>query len=87
MNSAPLNYLSGAGVRAYPVVWLTWGGLAISVLVILIISYLVVKASTAAPTTQSTVKPSISCSPRATSATEPELDLCWRGRVERGSTW
>ena len=57
MNSAPLNYLSGAGVRAYPVVWLTWGGLAISVLVILIISYLVVKGSTAAPTTQSTVKP------------------------------
>ena len=25
MDGAPLNYLVGAGSRAYPVVWLTWG--------------------------------------------------------------
>jgi len=41
MDGAPLNYLTGAGLRAYPVVWLTWGLLVISCLVVLIIAFLV----------------------------------------------
>jgi len=36
-SSAPLQYLTGAGARAQPVVWLTWGTLLISVIVICII--------------------------------------------------
>jgi cytochrome c oxidase subunit II len=41
MDGAPLNYLTGAGVRAYPVVWLTWGLLVISCVVVVIVSFLV----------------------------------------------
>jgi cytochrome c oxidase subunit 2 len=40
--SAPLQYLTGASSRAQPVVWLTWGTLAISVAVMLIVGALVV---------------------------------------------
>jgi cytochrome c oxidase subunit II len=46
MDDAPLNYLTGAGLRAYPVVWLTWGMLAISVIVVLVIAYLLVAGLT-----------------------------------------
>ena len=42
--AAPLQYLSGAGQKAMPVVWLTWGLLAISIAVIIIISALLVGA-------------------------------------------
>jgi cytochrome c oxidase subunit 2 len=42
--AAPLQYLSGAGARAMPVVWLTWGVLGISLLVIVIISALLAGA-------------------------------------------
>jgi cytochrome c oxidase subunit 2 len=42
--AAPLQYLSGAGDKATPVVWLTWGLLLVSVLVILIISGLLAAA-------------------------------------------
>ena len=37
-RAAPLQYLSGAGDKAIPVVWLTWGVLLISVAVIVIIA-------------------------------------------------
>lgn len=40
MIETPLSYLYGAGERAYPVVWLTWGMLAISVTVIAVIAVL-----------------------------------------------
>jgi cytochrome c oxidase subunit II len=43
MIDAPLNYLTGAGARAYPVVWLTWGLMVISVAVIVIIALLVLR--------------------------------------------
>jgi cytochrome c oxidase subunit II len=39
--AAPLNYLTGYGIKAYPVVWLTWGLLVISIAVVLIITALV----------------------------------------------
>ena len=42
--SAPLNYLSGHGTRAYPVVALTWGVLLIAITVVVIISLLVAGA-------------------------------------------
>jgi cytochrome c oxidase subunit 2 len=42
--AAPLQYLSGAGPKATPVVWLTWGLLAISIAVIGIISVLLIGA-------------------------------------------
>ena len=44
MDGAPLNYLTGAGLRAYPVLWLTWGLAAISVVVIVVITFLVLRA-------------------------------------------
>lgn len=43
-QAAPLQYLSGAGTKALPVVWLTWGVLLISVAVIVIISGLLAGA-------------------------------------------
>ncbi|XSG82015.1 MAG: cytochrome c oxidase subunit II [Methyloligella sp. ZOD6] len=39
----PLSYLTGAGARAYPVVGLTWGVLAISVAVVLIVGALLLQ--------------------------------------------
>jgi len=42
MIEAPLNYLFGAGERAYPVVSLTWGMMAISVAVIVAIGVLLI---------------------------------------------
>lgn len=44
MYDAPLNYLTGAGTRAYPVVWLTWGLTAISIAVVVIVSFLIWRA-------------------------------------------
>ena len=38
------NYLTGAGLRAYPVLWLTWGLATISVIVIVVITFLVLRA-------------------------------------------
>ena len=38
----PLSYLHGDGSKAYPVVWLTWGLLAISIIVTLIVCTLLV---------------------------------------------
>jgi cytochrome c oxidase subunit 2 len=43
-DAAPLQYLSGAGVKATPVVWLTWGVLLISILVTAAIVVLLVAA-------------------------------------------
>ncbi len=43
-NSVPLHYLSGAGIKAAPVVPLTWGVLAVSVLVIVIVGVLLAGA-------------------------------------------
>ena len=43
MHGAPLNYLVGAGTRAYPVVWLTWGLICVSLVVTVIVSVLVVR--------------------------------------------
>ncbi len=40
-TAAPLQYLTGASLRAQPVVWLTWGTLLISAAVIIIIGVLV----------------------------------------------
>jgi cytochrome c oxidase subunit 2 len=40
----PLQYLSGAGDKATPVVWLTWGVLAVSVIVMLVIAALLAAA-------------------------------------------
>jgi cytochrome c oxidase subunit 2 len=37
---APLNYLTGYGQRAYSVLWLTWGMLAISLIVIVVVTAL-----------------------------------------------
>jgi cytochrome c oxidase subunit 2 len=42
--AAPLQYLSGAGEKAAPVVWLTWGVLLISVLVVVVIGGLLAGA-------------------------------------------
>ena len=42
--NAPLQYLSGAGEKATPVVWLTWGVLLVSVVVIVIIAGLLAAA-------------------------------------------
>lgn len=44
MYDAPLNYLTGAGTRAYPVLWLTWGLTAISIAVVVIIAFLIWRA-------------------------------------------
>jgi cytochrome c oxidase subunit 2 len=44
VQAAPLQYLSGAGAKAMPVVWLTWGILLISVAVIVIIALLLAGA-------------------------------------------
>ena len=44
VEAAPLEYLSGAGVKATPVVALTWGVLIISVVVIVIIGVLLIVA-------------------------------------------
>ena len=44
LQAAPLQYLSGAGEKATPVVWLTWGVLLISVAVIVIIGLLLAGA-------------------------------------------
>lgn len=41
MHDAPLNYLTGAGTRAYPVLWLTWGLIAISIAVVVVVSFLI----------------------------------------------
>jgi len=41
MDGAPLNYLTAAGSRAFPILWLTWGVIAISVAVMLVIAILV----------------------------------------------
>ena len=43
-NAAPLQYLSGAGAKADPVVWLTWGVLLVSIGVIVIIAVLLAGA-------------------------------------------
>ena len=43
-HASPLQYLSGAGDKAVPVVWLTWGLLAISLAVIAVVSLLLVGA-------------------------------------------
>lgn len=43
-RAAPLQYLSGSGEKAGPVVWLTWGLLLISIAVIVIISALLIGA-------------------------------------------
>ncbi len=43
-HAAPLQYLSGAGTKAAPVVWLTWGVLLISVVVTVVIAALLVGA-------------------------------------------
>jgi len=43
-QAAPLQYLSGAGDKATPVVWLTWGVLAISVIVMVVIAGLLAGA-------------------------------------------
>jgi cytochrome c oxidase subunit 2 len=43
-QAAPLQYLSGAGEKATPVVWLTWGVLLISLVVVVIIALLLVAA-------------------------------------------
>ena len=43
-NAAPLQYLSGAGDKAVPVVWLTWGVLLISIIVMVAIAALLVGA-------------------------------------------
>jgi len=42
--AAPLQYLSGAGDKARPVVWLTWGLLIVSVLVVLVVASLLAGA-------------------------------------------
>jgi len=44
VQAAPLQYLTGAGDKATPVVWLTWGVLLISIAVIVIISLLLAGA-------------------------------------------
>ena len=41
---APLQYLSGAGIKAMPVVWLTWGVLLISIVVMVAITILLATA-------------------------------------------
>lgn len=43
-NAVPLQYLSGAGPKAMPVVWLTWGVLLISIAVMVIIALLLAGA-------------------------------------------
>jgi cytochrome c oxidase subunit 2 len=43
-QTAPLQYLSGAGEKAVPVVWLTWGVLLISIAVTVIIGLLLIGA-------------------------------------------
>lgn len=43
-GAAPLQYLSGAGEKAAPVVWLTWGLLLISVAVLIIVGLLLAAA-------------------------------------------
>ena len=43
-DAAPLQYLSGAGDKADPVVGLTWGVLAISVIVTILIATLLAGA-------------------------------------------
>jgi cytochrome c oxidase subunit 2 len=43
-HAAPLQYLSGAGQKAVPVVWLTWGLLIISIAVIAVIGALLAGA-------------------------------------------
>jgi cytochrome c oxidase subunit 2 len=43
-SNAPLQYLSGAGIKAAPVVPLTWGVLAVSILVIVIVGVLLAGA-------------------------------------------
>lgn len=43
-DAAPLQYLTGAGDKAIPVVWLTWGVLLISIVVILVIGALLAGA-------------------------------------------
>ena len=42
LSDAPLQYLTGAGLRAYPVVTLTWVVIAISIVVMIVITGLVV---------------------------------------------
>jgi cytochrome c oxidase subunit 2 len=44
VEAAPLQYLSGAGEKAAPVVWLTWGVLLISLAVVAIIALLLAGA-------------------------------------------
>ncbi|HEX4270485.1 MAG TPA: cytochrome c oxidase subunit II, partial [Rhizomicrobium sp.] len=44
VEAAPLQYLSGAGEKAAPVVWLTWGVLLISIAVVVIITLLLAGA-------------------------------------------
>ncbi|HWA69822.1 MAG TPA: cytochrome c oxidase subunit II [Rhizomicrobium sp.] len=43
-QAAPLQYLSGAGAKATPVVWLTWGVLLIAIAVVMVIAALLVGA-------------------------------------------
>ena len=42
--SAPLNYLTSSGAKAEPVMWLTWGVLIVSIVVIVIITILLAGA-------------------------------------------